>query len=373
MISEPIVSVIVPIYGVEKYLHQCVSSILSQTLKEIEIILVNDGSKDRCPEMMEEYARQNERVRTIHQENGGYGKAVNVGMRAARGEYVAIVEPDDWIEPNMYADLYELAARHDVDMVRCNYYQYTQAKGDREVELLPMQDLEQVISPRERSSVFYCRPTVWAAIYRRRFLQENNIEMLESPGASFQDVGFNFKVLARAERVWFTPNAYVHYRSDNEGSSTFAGDKVFCIVNEWAEIDRYMDQYPADKAASHILRAHVRLDNYIWNLKRLAPAYREELRQKVAAEFRDMLRQGALRRECFTRRKWMNIRKSLEPNSIAVRISCVLQLLTGLIIKSRIRNRKRSWYLFFGLIKVYERDVQRPSFYETANGDPPTK
>lgn len=364
MTAIPKVSVIVPVYGVEKYLHQCVSSILTQTLKDIEIILVNDGSKDRCPEMIEEYARQDARVRTIHQANSGYGKAVNVGMRAARGEYVAIVEPDDWIEGNMYEQLYELAIQHQVQMVRCNYFDYTQAKGDKKIDLLPMQDLERVMSPKIHSAVFYCRPTVWAAIYKRSFLQENNIEMLESPGASFQDVGFNFKVLARADRVWLTPHAYVHYRSDNENSSTFSNDKVFCIIDEWAEIDRYMDSYPDDKEASYILRAHIRLDNYMWNLKRVAPIHRESLRKVVAAEFHELLRQGALWRGCFTRRKWMNIRKSLEPHSILVRLSCVLQLLTGLIIKSRIENRKRRWYFLFGLIKVYEQDVLRPSFYE---------
>lgn len=364
MISEPKVSVIVPIYGVEKYLRQCVGSILAQTLKEIEIILVDDGSRDRCPEMVDEYARRDERVVAIHQPNSGYGKAVNRGMLAARGEYIGIIEPDDWIDEDMYEKLYNIATLNNVQMVRCNYYKHTQAKGDKKIDLLPMQDLEKVMSPKIHSSVFYCRPTVWAAIYKRSFLKENNIQMLETPGASFQDVGFNFKVLARADRVWLTPHAYVHYRSDNGSSSTFSNDKVFCIIDEWSEIDRYMDSYPDDKEASYILRAHVRLDNYMWNLKRVAPIHRESLRKVVAAEFHELLRKGALRRECFTRRKWMNIRRSLEPRSILVRLSCALQLLTGLIIKTRIENRKRCWYFFFGLIKVYERDMLRPSFYD---------
>ena len=364
MSSEPKVSVIVPVYGVEKYLRQCVGSILAQTLKDIEVILVNDGSQDRCPEMVDEYARQDSRVVAIHQSNGGYGKAVNEGLRAARGEYVGIIEPDDWIDEDMYEELYRIASQYHVQVVRGNYYKYTQARGNEKIDLLPTQDLNKVMSPKIHSSVFYCRPTVWAAIYKRSFLKENGIEMVESPGASYQDVGFNFKVLARANRVWLTPRAFVHYRSDNENSSTCASDKIFCIFDEWAAIDRYMDQFPEDKDASYMLRAHVRLDNYMWHLKRIDSSYQEEFRKAVAAEYRDMLRQGALRRECFTRRKWMMIRRRLEPHSLSVFLSWAVQLVSGLVLKTKIRNNKRCWYLFFGLIKVYERDVLRPSFYD---------
>jgi glycosyltransferase involved in cell wall biosynthesis len=84
---QPKVSIIVPIYGLEKYLHQCIDSILAQTLREIEVILVDDGSKDRCPEIIDEYAKKDRRVIAIHQPNGGYGKAVNHGLKFASGEY----------------------------------------------------------------------------------------------------------------------------------------------------------------------------------------------------------------------------------------------------------------------------------------------
>lgn len=364
MSAQPKVSVIVPVYGVEKYLRQCVGSILAQTLKEIEIILVDDGSQDRCPEMVDEYARQDSRVVAIHQENSGYGRAVNHGIERARGEYVGIIEPDDWIDEDMFETLYDLAVQNSVQVVRSNYYKHTSAKGDEKIHLLPTQDLEKVMSPKVHSSIFYCRPTVWASIYRRSFLEENHIRMLESPGASYQDVGFNFKVLARADRVWLTPQAFVHYRSDNEGSSTNSKNKIFCIFNEWAEIDRYMDQFPEDKEASYSLRAHVRLDNYMWHLKRIDSANKEEFRKAVAAEYRDMLRHGGLRKECFTRRKWMKIRRSMAPHSPVVFLSWLWQLVAGLVVKSKIQNSKRCWYVFFGLFKVYEREVLRPSFYD---------
>lgn len=99
---QPDISVVVPIYGVEKYLKQCVDSILNQTFKNMEVILVDDGSRDRCPQMVDEYAAQDARVVAIHQPNGGYGKAVNAGIARARGKYIGIIESDDWIAPDMY-------------------------------------------------------------------------------------------------------------------------------------------------------------------------------------------------------------------------------------------------------------------------------
>lgn len=92
---QPDISVVVPIYGVEKYLKQCVDSILNQTFKNMEVILVDDGSRDRCPQMVDEYAAQDARVVAIHQPNGGYGKAVNAGIARARGKYIGIIESDD--------------------------------------------------------------------------------------------------------------------------------------------------------------------------------------------------------------------------------------------------------------------------------------
>ena len=131
--TQPKVSVIVPIYGVEKYIHQCIDSILNQTLEDIEILLIDDGSKDNCPAIIDEYAKQDSRIKAIHQENGGYGKAVNNGLSKATGEYIAIVEPDDFIEQNMFEVLYDDAKQNDVDVVKGPYYDYSDDDNDREI------------------------------------------------------------------------------------------------------------------------------------------------------------------------------------------------------------------------------------------------
>ena len=113
-----LISVIMPTYKVEEYFQQCIESVLNQTLKDIEIIPVDDGSPDKCGEIMDYYAEKDHRVKPIHQKNGGYGKAVNSGFDKASGKYVAIVETDDFIEPNMLEVLYKAAEKHQAMLLR---------------------------------------------------------------------------------------------------------------------------------------------------------------------------------------------------------------------------------------------------------------
>lgn len=132
--SEPKVSVVIPMYNVEKYLDTCVQSVRKQTLQNIEIILVDDGSPDRCGDMAEEYAKQDLRIRVVHRENGGLGPARNSGMEVATGEYIGFVDSDDWIEPQMFEELYNAATQHNADIcfsgMQC---MVDGAKGDRNV------------------------------------------------------------------------------------------------------------------------------------------------------------------------------------------------------------------------------------------------
>ena len=111
----PKVSVIIPVYNVENYLRQCLDSVVNQTLSDIEIICVDDGSTDNSGKILDEYATKDSRIKVIHKENGGYGKAMNVGLDNAIGEYIGIVEPDDYIALDMYETLYNIAKEKDLD------------------------------------------------------------------------------------------------------------------------------------------------------------------------------------------------------------------------------------------------------------------
>ena len=124
MENRPKVSIVMPTYNVEKYFRQCMESVINQTLTDIEIIPVDDGSPDNCGAIMDEYAAKDSRIKPIHQQNGGYGKAVNAGINAATGEYIGIVETDDWCDPKMFEKLYTQAKKLDADVCKCDFRYY---------------------------------------------------------------------------------------------------------------------------------------------------------------------------------------------------------------------------------------------------------
>lgn len=123
MNNIPAVSVIVPVYKAEKYLHRCVDSLLAQTFRDFEVLLVDDGSPDRSGELCDEYAARDPRVRVFHKENGGVSSARQCGLDHAQGEYTIHADPDDWVEPTMLEELYRKAKEVDADMVICDYYE----------------------------------------------------------------------------------------------------------------------------------------------------------------------------------------------------------------------------------------------------------
>lgn len=150
----PKISVIVPCYNVGNYIRQCMDSIVNQTLKEIEIICINDGSTDETLSVLREFEAKDKRVTIIDKPNSGYGHSMNTGLKCARGEYVGIVESDDFIEPNMFEELYRLAKTHGVKVVKSNFFRHTKKKGDKKEHVLPELDLDRVINPRENHTFF---------------------------------------------------------------------------------------------------------------------------------------------------------------------------------------------------------------------------
>ena len=123
------VSIIVPAYNVEPYLVECMESITNQTLSDIEIICINDGSTDGTLNILKEYAARDERIILVDKENGGYGIGMNIGMSKATGEYIGIVEPDDFVPVNMFGDLYKIAKENDLDFVKADFYRFERASN----------------------------------------------------------------------------------------------------------------------------------------------------------------------------------------------------------------------------------------------------
>ena len=179
----PILSILIPVYNVEKYLAQCLESVINQTLSDIEIIVINDGSKDNSLNIIKDFAAKDKRIIVIDKENEGYGKSMNRGLDVASGKYIGIVESDDWIEPNMYEKLISTAEKYKADIVKANFFSYTTNNGEKneKINLFPEIYSERPFSPREKTFVFFCQPSIWSSIYNREFLNKNDIRFLESP------------------------------------------------------------------------------------------------------------------------------------------------------------------------------------------------
>lgn len=231
--SAPLVSVVVPVYNIERYLPACLDSLLAQTLRSIEIICVNDGSTDASPAILNRYAKRDGRLRVIDGPNGGYGHAVNRGIEAARGEYVGIVESDDLIDRHMFEDLLAAATLPDgtrADVVKSSYWNYYDLDDGTEPYIEPSNLMNKmpaepcVFNVHDNCEVLFHHPSIWSAIYRRDFLDEKGIRMIEPPGAGWADNPWFFETLCQARQISWIPGAYYYYRQTNPAASSYLRD-----------------------------------------------------------------------------------------------------------------------------------------------------
>ena len=184
--NQPKVSIIVPIYNVEKYLDRCVQSLLHQTLKEIEIILVDDGSPDNCPAMCDEYARQDNRIKVVHKQNAGLGMARNSGIEIATGEYIAFIDSDDYTEVNAYEKLYNASDKGHYDIVYSGIYQEQNDGTFKAAELIDqiyntevsiIELLGEMISSDVHVRKYrLINMAVWRSIYKASIIKQNNVK-----------------------------------------------------------------------------------------------------------------------------------------------------------------------------------------------------
>lgn len=301
--GKPAVSVLTPVYNVEKYLPQCLDSLKAQTLKNIEFICINDGSTDGSLEILESYRRDDPRFKIIDKPNSGYGASMNCGLDMASGEYIGIVESDDFASPDMFEKLYKYASRHDLDLVKSNYFEYD-GKQDTKLEPFAPFPYRRVFDPRDMLDVVKVLPIIWAALYRRDVLVKNDIRFNETPGASFQDTSFVFRSWVAARRAALLPDAYLHYRINREESSVKSSSKVFEVCGEYAVSEAFLAEDQARLSDFGKLLNVMKLDTYRWNYNRIAEEYHEPFAKRWAEEFRAADSAGLLDRDYFSPGDW---------------------------------------------------------------------
>ncbi len=257
--EEKLVSVIVAVYNIEEYLPRCVESIMHQTYRKLEIILVDDGSTDGSGDICDEYAGKDDRILVIHKKNGGLSDARNAGLERASGDYIGFVDGDDWIEEGMYRSMFEACEREKAQVAVCRYKQITKsgvidASAGNSVSLSKTEALEVYICGNERYLIYN---SVWSKLFEKTLIQGMRFPV----GKNSEDIMFTTKAFCKMERLAYLDKAYYNYVLDREGS----------IMNEKAGERRMKDEIPfwreqiayireagmpqlSDKAAYHFYR-----------------------------------------------------------------------------------------------------------------------
>lgn len=247
MKNEPKISIIVPIYNVEVYLRKCLDSIVNQTYKNLEIILVDDGSPDNCGVICDEYAANDERIKVIHKQNGGVSSARNAGLEIATGEYIGWVDSDDWIELDMFEYLVKNAQTYKADITVCSRIEQYETKsifrGWQQVEIYNTEQALELLLQDDLLQNY-----LWDKLWRRELFK--NICFPE--GRSFEDIATVYKMFIKAKVIvclpdakynyWQRENSIVNIRSlTNKVDHYVASRQRYeCMIKEWPQFEQVL-------------------------------------------------------------------------------------------------------------------------------------
>ena len=274
-VYRPKVSVVIPVYKVEPWLRECMDSLVNQTLKDIEIICVDDGSPDSCGAILDEYARKDNRVKAIHQRNQGVQKARNAGLDIARGEYIALVDSDDYVDLRTYETAYNIAKKDDLDILNFGFRRFEDGKDDHKKTIdfsdAPVISLEQ----------FWYRAgkAVWNKLFKSELIQKDKIRFV--PGIRpADDTCFSYMALAGAKRIKSIPARFYNYRNRPSSLAKMSTKDIF--INSYKMFKYICDSWrnrSLIKGQEHILL------NLIFKWNKLC--CKGNLREKYAQEILD--------------------------------------------------------------------------------------
>lgn len=241
----PKVTIIMPSLNVADYIEECIKSAVFQTLKEIEILCIDAGSTDGTLEILQKYADMDRRIRLINSDRRSYGYQVNLGIRQAQGEYVAILETDDYIAESMYESLYDKAHQYNLDYIKGDYIRVEQIYDEvyfSPISIFHSEERElydKIISTQSMPQLYWRDIHIWKGLYKKEFLIRNEIFLNESVGAAYQDYGFGLLLHTKAVRGMFVPQTYYYYRWGRAGASS--GNKNI-LKYSYQEFKRVFDE-----------------------------------------------------------------------------------------------------------------------------------
>lgn len=286
------VSVILPSLNAAGCIEKCLKSIIGQSLDEIEIICVDAGSTDGTYELLERYAKMDRRIRVVHSIQKSYGYQVNLGIELSQGEYIGIVEADDYIEKNMYEILYRNAHESGADYVKANAY-YTLSFGGEERRILHVRNRIQDgyygrlihVGEEPEAMLYSDYINIWDGIYSRDFLNQKDIRLHESSGASYQDAGFAVLCAVECDKIMFLEDYLYCYCFDNNGSSVKDQAKYKCTLDEFVWIGNELRRRGKTEEKYEVLYRSFLMDACNWNVHRLTRKYRQRFLEEMPNDF----------------------------------------------------------------------------------------
>lgn len=296
------VSVLVPIYNVERYLCNCLDTIINQTLTSFEVICVNDGSTDASLDILRNYSKKDKRIKIIDKKNTGYGNSLNLAIEAAQGNYISIVESDDYIKDNMLEVLYSTAQKHELDIVKADYSEvYNDLENAKQLTKI-QERYNTLFRPLDTPWSFYIPMMNCTGIFRHDLIDKYHIRFNETPGASHQDMGFWFQTLMFAQSMMIVPYSFYMYRQDNVSSSiNNRGTRPTVIPNEYDYIRNKLITAPEHIRTQALpFYSHRRFGSCMYFLSQLSEEFKPQLLSRVAQDFKRDINNGFFSDERFS-------------------------------------------------------------------------
>ena len=288
----PKISIIIPIYKVEKYLRFCLDSLCVQTLKDIEIICVNDGSPDNCGEILNEYQKKDKRFYILNQENLGSGPARNNGLDHAKGEFLGFVDPDDWVSPNYFEILYNRATICSADIsataniVKVHKYQTKKSVGFQSEKI--------IVSDQKRKNLIYRSGVIWNKVFKKKLVDKYNIRFADTKSTG-QDNPFNIISLATANKIATTTMGTYFYRVRSESAINSRSLKDIGIVEIYNDIFSQIKKLNLEENYFKIIKKRA-LKDFGNTYSKLHPKFREKLLAKLSQNMPSLRFDRSLRR-----------------------------------------------------------------------------
>ena len=287
MEKSPKISVIVPVYNVAEFLGQCLDSIINQTMRDIEIICVNDGSTDSSPKILKEYAKKDERISVITKKNGGLSSARNAGLEVAKGEFITFIDSDDWVDKRFCEKLYDSITQNNADISICAVHQFDNITRQND-DTNPYYTLgffdssfdNKVFSHYDTKN-FICDVCVmaWNKIYRKSFLDSLGAKFPD--GLIFEDGPFFFSIFFKTQRVTIVRDFLYYYRTNRKNSIIEKGDKKYFHIFKIITLiyNSMKEQSYFDEIKYEFFRK--KTEDILYRLKSIKPKLREEFCEAI--------------------------------------------------------------------------------------------